>query len=130
VWIRKKLLWNEKFQLFLSLWPSFLSKESLPHAITMVSSSTSNLNAHISKLRGRQIDRLLKLPCITNVELAVMSIPGVLHLKRSRPGIMDLLPEILFKGISNSRSLLQQRRLGPQGALCGEIQDCRKGNLL
>jgi hypothetical protein len=36
-----------------------------------------------------------KLPYVTNVELIVMSDPGVLHLKRSHPGIMDLLPEAI-----------------------------------
>jgi hypothetical protein len=106
-----KLLWNEKFQLSLNLWSSFLSEESFPHAITVVSSDTSYLSAHIRKLKGRHTGRLLKLPCVTNVELAVMSGPRVLHLKRSRPGIMDLFPEIPFQGINSSRSLLQQRRL-------------------
>jgi hypothetical protein len=37
VWIREKLLWKGKFMSSLSLWSSFLSKESLPHAITMAS---------------------------------------------------------------------------------------------
>jgi len=73
VWIREKLLWKEKFQQSLSLWPSFLSEEILPHAITVVSSNTSDLTAHIGKLRGRQIGRVLKLPCVTNMEFAVMS---------------------------------------------------------
>jgi hypothetical protein len=104
--IREKLLWNEKFQLSLSQWPSFISEESLPHAITMVRSGTSDLNAYIDKVRGRQIGSLLKLPCVTNVELAIMSGLGVLHLKRNHPSIMDLLPEILFQGISSRKSLL------------------------
>jgi hypothetical protein len=117
VWIKEKLLWNEKFQLSLSHRPSLLSEESLLLTITVVSSDTSNLNAHISKLRGRQIGRLLKLPCVTNVELAVMSGLGVLHLKRSHPGIMDLRLEILFQGISSSKSLLQQKRLGSPRSL-------------
>jgi hypothetical protein len=95
-WIREKLLWNEKFRSSLNLWPSFLSEESLPHAITVASSGTSDLSAHIGKLRGRQIARLLELPCVPNVELAVMSGLGVLRLKRSHPGIKDLLPKILF----------------------------------
>jgi hypothetical protein len=66
VWIREKLLWNEKFQLSLSLRTSLLSKESPPHAITVVSWGTSDLSAHIGKRRGRQIGKLLKLPCVTN----------------------------------------------------------------
>jgi len=90
--IREKQLWKEKFQLSLSHKPSLLSEESLLLAITVVSSSTSDLSAHIGKLRERQIGRLLKLPCVTKVDLAVMSGLGVLHLKRSHPGIMDLLP--------------------------------------
>jgi hypothetical protein len=117
VWIREKLLWKEKFQLSLSLWPSFLSEERLPHAITVVSLDTSDLSAHIDKLRRRHTGRLLKLPCVTNVELLVMFGLGFLHLKRSRPGIMDFLPEIPFQGISNSRSLLLQRRLGSPRSL-------------
>jgi hypothetical protein len=68
-----KLLWKEKFQLSLSLWPNLLSEEILPHAITVVSSNTSDLTAHIGKLRGRQIGRVLKLPRVTNMEFAVMS---------------------------------------------------------
>jgi hypothetical protein len=112
VWIREKLLCKEKFMLSLSHRPSFLLEESLSHAIIVVRFDTSDLSAHIGKFRGRQIGRLLKLPCVTNVELAVMSGVGVLHLKRSHPGIMDLLPKILFQGISGSKSLLQQRRLG------------------
>jgi hypothetical protein len=36
VWIREKLLWLGKYQSSLSLGPSFLSEESLPHAITVV----------------------------------------------------------------------------------------------
>jgi hypothetical protein len=87
-------------------------EKSLSHAIIVVSLGISDLGALISKLRGSYTGRLLKLPCVTNVELAVMSSPGVLHLKRSRPGIMDLLPKILFQGISSSKGLLQQRRLG------------------
>jgi hypothetical protein len=112
VWIREKLLWKKKFQLSLSLRPSLLSEKGLPHAIIVVSSSTSDLSAHISKLKGRHTGRLLKLSCVTNVELEVMSGPRVLHLKRSRPGIMDLLLEIPFQGMSSTISLLQQRRLG------------------
>jgi hypothetical protein len=57
----------------LSLQPSFLSEESLSHAITMTSQGTSDLTAHISKFRGRKSGRLLKLPCLSNVELAVVS---------------------------------------------------------
>jgi len=40
------------------------------------------------------------------VELTFMSDLGVLHLKRSHPGVIDLLPEILFQGTSSSKSLL------------------------
>jgi len=65
------------------------------------------LGALIDNLRGSYTSRLLKLQCVTNVEFAIMSGSGVLHLKRSRPGIMDLLPKILFQGISSSRGLLQ-----------------------
>jgi hypothetical protein len=39
---------------------------------------------------GRKSGRLLKLPCVTNVELSVISDLGVLHL--SHPGIIDLRP--------------------------------------
>jgi len=117
VWIREKLLWKEKFQLSLSQRPSLLSEESLILAIIVVSLDTSDLSAHIGKLKGRQIDRLLKLPCVTNVELAVVFGPEVLHLKRSHLGIMDLLPEILFQGISSSKSLLQQIRHGSPRSL-------------
>jgi hypothetical protein len=109
-----KLLWKEKFQLSLNQWQSFLSEESLPHAITMVRSGTSGLSSNIGKLRGRQIGKLLKLPCVTNVELAVM-FDLVVHLKRNHLGIMDLLLEILFQGISSSKE-----DLGPQEALFGE----------
>jgi len=37
-----------------------------------VSQGTSDLTAHIGKFRGRKSGRLLKLPCVTNVELAVI----------------------------------------------------------
>jgi hypothetical protein len=37
VWIREKLLWKGKFLSSLILWPSFLSEESLLHAITVAS---------------------------------------------------------------------------------------------
>jgi hypothetical protein len=127
VWIREKLLWKEKFHLSFSLRSSLLLKENLPHAITMVSLGISDLSALISKLIGSHIGRLLKLPCVTNVELAVMSSLGVLHLKRSHPGIMDLFPEILFQGISNSRSQLQQRRLGSPRSLMWRNRRLHKG---
>jgi len=117
VWIRKKLLWKEKFQLSHSLRPSLLLKESLPYAIIVVNLGISDLSALISKLWGSHTGMLLKLPCVTNVELAVMSGPGVLHLKRINLGIIDLFPEILFQGISSNRSLLQQRRLGSPRSL-------------
>jgi hypothetical protein len=99
-----------KYESSLSLWPSFLSEESLSHAITVAREGTSDLNALISKFRGRKSGRLLKLPCVTNVELVVISDLGVLHL--SHPGIIDLCPEIVFQGISSCRSLLKQERLG------------------
>jgi len=111
IWIKEKLLWKEKFQISLSLKPSLRSEESLPHAITVVSLGISDISALINKLKGSHTGRLLKLSCVTNVESAVMSGPGVLHLKRSHPCIMNLFPEILFQGIS-SRGLLHQRRLG------------------
>jgi hypothetical protein len=99
-----------RYQSSLSLWPSFLSEESLLHAITVASQGISDLNAYIGKFRGRKSGRLLKLPCVTNVELAVISDLGVLHL--SYPSIIDLRPEIMFQGISNCRSLLKQKGLG------------------
>jgi hypothetical protein len=61
-----------KYLSSLSLRPSFLSDESLSHAIIVASQATSDLTAHISKFRGRKSGRLLKLPCVTNVELAVI----------------------------------------------------------
>jgi hypothetical protein len=106
-WIREKLLWKGKFLSSLSLRPSFLSEESLSHAITVVSQDTSDLSAHIGK--GRKSGRLLKLPCVTNVELAVMSDLSVLHL--SHPGSIDLHPEIILQGISSCRNLFKQKRL-------------------
>jgi hypothetical protein len=123
--IKEKLLWNEKFQISLSLRPSFLSEETLPHAITVVSLGISDLSALISKLRGSHTGRLLKLPCVTNVESAVMFGPGVLHLKKSHPSIIDLLPEILFQGIS-SRGLLQLRMLGSPRNLIWRNQRLQK----
>jgi len=99
-----------RYQSSLSLWPSFLSEESLLHAITVVSQGISNLDAHIGKFRGRKSRRLLKLPRVTNVELAVISDLGVLYL--SHPDIIYLLLEIMFQGISSCRSLLKQKRLG------------------
>jgi hypothetical protein len=114
-----------KYQSSLSLWPSFLSEESLPYDITMASQGTSDLNAHIGKLRGRKSGKLLKLPCVTNGELVDL---GALLL--SHPGIIDLHLEIMFQGISSYRSLLKQKRLGPQEAVYGRTEDCRKGNLL
>jgi hypothetical protein len=98
-----------KYQSSLSLRPSFLSEESLLHAIIVASQGTSDLNAHISKFRGRKSGRLLKLPCLTNVELAVISDLGFLHL--SYQSIIDLRPEIMFQVISSCRSLLKQERL-------------------
>jgi hypothetical protein len=51
----------------------------------VVSLGISGLGSLIGKLRGSYTDMLLKLPCVTNVELAVMSSPGVLHLKKKLP---------------------------------------------
>jgi hypothetical protein len=109
----------------LSLKPSLRSEESVPHAINMVSFGISDLSALINKLRGSHTGRLLKLPCVTNVELAVLSDPGVLHLKRSHPCIIDPLPKILFQGIS-SKGLLQQRRLGSPRNLIWRDQRLQK----
>jgi hypothetical protein len=61
-----------KYLSSLSLRPSFLSEESLSHAITVATQGTSDLTAHISKFKGRKSGRLLKLSCVTNVELAVI----------------------------------------------------------
>jgi hypothetical protein len=88
------LLWKGKFLSSISLRPSFLSEERLSHAITVVSQGTSDLTAHIGKFKGRKSDKLLKLPCVTNVELPVMSDLSVLQ------------------GISNCRNLFKQKRLG------------------
>jgi hypothetical protein len=96
----------------------------------MVSLGILDLGALISKLKGSYTGRLIKLPCVTNVELVVMSGPRVLHLRGSCPGIMDLIPEILFKGISSSRGLLQQRRLGSPRDLMWRDRRLQKGNLL
>jgi hypothetical protein len=109
-WIREKLLWKGKFLSSLSLRPSFQSEESLSHAITVASQGTSDLTAHIGKFKGRKSGRLLKLPCVTNVELAVISALSVLHL--SHPGSIDLHPEIILQGISSCRNLFKQKRLG------------------
>jgi hypothetical protein len=78
----------------------------------------SDLSSLISKLSGSHTGRLLKLQCVTNVESAIMSGPGVLHLKRSHP-------EILFQGISN-RGLLLQRRLGSPRNLIWRDQRLKK----
>jgi len=71
-WIKEKLLWKWKFLSFLNLRPSFLSEESLSHAIIVASQGTSDLTAHIGKFKGRKSCMLLKLPCVTNMELAVI----------------------------------------------------------
>jgi len=130
VWTRKKLLWKEKFQLSLNLYPSFLSKENLPHAITVVSSDTSDLSAHIGKLRGRHIGMLLKLPCVTSVELAVMSSPGVLHSKEAAQASWTSSEKSHSKASVAAEAYFSKEDLGPQKALCRETKDCRKGNLL
>jgi hypothetical protein len=128
--MKEKLLWNEKFLLSLNHRPSFLSEESLPHAIIVVSWGISDLNAHIDKFRGRQVGRLLKLLCVTIVELTVMSDQRVLHLKRSQPGIMHLFPKIIFQGISSNKSLLQQRRLGSPRSFMWRNRRLQKGKSL
>jgi hypothetical protein len=99
-----------KYLSSLSLRPSFLSEESLSHAITVASQGTSDLTVHIDKFKGRKSGMLLKLPSVTNVELAVMSDLSVLHL--SHPGSIDLRLEIMLQGISSCRSLFKQKRLG------------------
>jgi hypothetical protein len=43
-----------------------------------MSQGTSDLTAHIGKFKGRKNGRLLKLSCVNNVELAVMSDLGIL----------------------------------------------------
>jgi hypothetical protein len=99
-----------KYLSSLSLRPSFLSEESLSHAITVASQGTSDLTVHIDKFKGRKSGMLLKLPSVTNVELAVMSDLSVLHL--THPGSIDLRLEIMLQGISSCRSLFKQKRLG------------------
>jgi hypothetical protein len=104
---------------------AFLSEESLIHAITVVNQGISDLNSHIGKFRGRKGGRLLKLPCIANVELAVISDLGVLHL--SHQGIIDLCPEIMFQGISSCRSLLKQKGLGSPRSCIWRNRRLQKG---
>jgi hypothetical protein len=62
------------------------------------------------QIQRKKSDRLLKLPCVTNVELAVMSDLSVLHL--SHPGSINLCPKIILQGISSCRNLFKQKRLG------------------
>jgi hypothetical protein len=114
VWIREKLLWKEKFQLSLNHRPSLLLEESLLLAITVVSSDTSELSAHISKLRGIQIGRLLELPCVINVELAVMIQASWISSQKS-----------YSKVSATAKAYSSKEDLGPQEALCGETEDCR-----
>jgi len=109
-WTRENRLWKEKFLSTFSLWSSFLSGESLPHAITVASLDTSDQITHIGKFNRRENGWLLKLSCVTNVELAVISDQGVLHL--SLPSIIDLRPKIMFQSFSSCRSLLKRKRLG------------------
>jgi len=127
--MKEKLLWNEKFLLSLNHRPSFLSEESLPHAIIVVSWGISDLNAHIDKFRGRQVGRLLKLLCVTIVELTVMSDQRVLHLKRSQASCTSS-QKSYSKVSAATKAYSSKEDLGPQEALCGETEDCRKGNLL
>jgi hypothetical protein len=98
-----------RYQSSLSLWPSFLSEESLLHAITVASQGISDLNAYIGKLRGRKSGRLLKLPCVTNVELAVISDLGVLHLSS--------------KASATAEAYSSKKDLGPQGDVYGGTKD-------
>jgi hypothetical protein len=127
-WIREKLLWKGKFLSSLSLRPSFLLEESLSHAITVASQGTSDLTGHIGKFKGRKSGKLLKLPCVTNVELAVMLDLSALHL--SHPGSVDLCPEIILQGISSCRKLFKKKRLGFPKSCIWKTEDCRKQNLL
>jgi hypothetical protein len=71
---------------------------------------TSDQIAHIGKFSRRKNGWLLKLRCVTNVELAVISDQGVLHL--SLLSIIDLRPEIVFQSFNSCRSLLKEKRLG------------------
>jgi hypothetical protein len=107
-----------------------LSKESFLLAIIVVSSNTPDLSDQIDKLRGRQIGRLLKLPSVTNVELAVMSSPRVLHLKRSHLGIMDLFQEILFPRYQQQQKPTPGKKTWvPKKPFVSETEDWRKGNI-
>jgi hypothetical protein len=127
VWIREKLLWKEKFLLSLSHRPSFLSEESLPHTIIVVSLGTLDLSTNIVKLRGRKFGRLLELPCVTNVELAVMFGLGVLHLKRSLvQASWTSSQKSCSKASTAAKVSSSKKDLGPQKALCGKIKDCKK----
>jgi hypothetical protein len=91
----------------------------------MANQGILELNVHIGKFRGRKSGRLLKLPCVTNVELAVVSDLGVLHL--SHQGIIDLRPEIMFQGISSCRSLLKQKGLGSPRSYIWRNKRLQKG---
>jgi hypothetical protein len=62
----------------------------------------------MGKFKGRKSGRLLKLPCVTNVELVVMSDLSVLDL--SHPSSIDLHPKIILQGISSCRNLFKQKR--------------------
>jgi hypothetical protein len=83
------------------------------------------------KCPHRQVQRKKKwqapktLPYVTDVELAVISDLGVLHL--SHPDIIDLRPEIMFQGISSCRSLLKQKRLGSPRSCIWRNRRLQKG---
>jgi hypothetical protein len=91
----------------------------------VVSLDISDLGAPIGKLRGSYTGRLLKLPCVINVELVVMSGLGVLHLWRSCPGIMDLSQKSYSKASAAVEAYSNKEGLGPQETLCGETEDSR-----
>jgi len=81
---------------------------------------TSDQIAHIGKFSRRKNGWLLKLPCVTNMELAIISDQGVLHL--SLPSIIDLRPKIMFQSFRAAEDYSSKKDLGPQ-------EDCNKGNL-
>jgi len=53
-------------------------KAKMEAEVSFIPQGTSDLTAHIGKFKGRKNGRLLKLPCVNNVELAVMSNLGIL----------------------------------------------------
>jgi hypothetical protein len=77
-----------------------------------MSQGTSDLTAHIGKFKGRRNGRLLKLPCVTNVELVVRSDLSVLQL--SHPGSIDLRPKIILQGSAAAEAYSGEKDLGSQ----------------